>query len=336
MIKRKLYMKKDEFAVVVLICHKNCSRTFPFSSLFSYDLCKLIGNKGVMYCHRRRKMMVNTKYKYSVLMSVYIKEHASYLDSAIKSMLDQTIKPDEFIIVKDGPLTKELDKVIEKYISKNPNLFKVIVNDVNLGLGPSLRKGVEISKNELIARMDSDDFSIPERCEKQLKVLESDNQIGLVGSFESEFINDISNVVSIHRVPEKNNEIKQFMKRRCAILHPTVIFKKSEVIKAGNYQKTSIYPIYEDYDLFARMVFDANVRCYNVQESLYYIRTSEDFYERRGGFKYARTAIRFKWHLFLKHNMSFIDFCISGLGQGLVSLLPNKLRKLFYKTFLRK
>ena len=84
------------------------------------------------------------------------------------------------------------------------------------------------------------------------------------------------------------------------------------------------------------MIFDAKVKCYNIQECLYYIRTSEDFYERRGGKKYAKTVLRFKWHLFKKGHMSFIDFCVSGLGQAFVCVLPNKVRKLIYMKLLRK
>lgn len=274
--------------------------------------------------------------KYSVLMSVYYKEKPEYLKLAIQSMLDQTIKADEFIIVKDGPLTPELDSVIDFYIDYAPGLFNIITNPTNLGLGPALRKGVIASKNELIARMDSDDFSVPNRCEEQLKLFEKDPELGMVGSYEAEFIDSIDNVVSIHKEPETNQEIYNFMRRRCAVLHPTVIFRKSEVIRAGNYQETSFYAVYEDYDLFARMIFDAKVKCYNIQECLYYIRTSEDFYERRGGVEYAKTVLRFKWNQFKKKHMSFMDFCISGLGQAFVCILPNKVRKMIYMNFLRK
>lgn len=274
--------------------------------------------------------------KYSVLMSVYYKEKAEYLDIAIKSMLSQTLFPDEFLIVKDGPLTEELDLVIENYSKEYPNLFNIISLPKNIGLGPALRVGVLAAKNELIARMDSDDFSIPTRCKVQIAEFMNDEDLGMVGSFESEFVENLDNVVAIHRVPENNNEIKKFMRRRCAVLHPTVIFKKSEVIKAGNYQETSFYNIYEDYDLFDRMINDVNVKTKNIQESLYYIRTSDDFYERRGGIKYARTVLRFKWHLFKKRNMSIFDFLISGLGQAFVCILPNKFRKFIYMKFLRK
>lgn len=274
--------------------------------------------------------------KYSVLMSVYYKEKPQFLKLAVQSMLDQTIAPDEFIIVKDGPLTDELDEIIDDFITEYPSLFTIIYNEKNLGLGPALRKGVEIARNELIARMDSDDYSAPDRCEKQLKIFEYDKNLGMVGCFEAEFIDRINNVISFHKVPENHDEIKKFMRKRCAVLHPTVIFKKNEVIRSGNYQEESIFPVYEDYDLFTRMIFDANVRCFNVQEPLYYIRTSEDFFERRGGKNYAKTVLRFKRQLLKRGNISLIDFIISGFGQAFVCLLPNKLRKEFYLKFLRK
>ena len=274
--------------------------------------------------------------KYSVLMSVYYKENPEFLRIAIQSMLAQTIIPEEFILVKDGPLTSELEAEIKKFELNNPGLFTFITNETNLGLGPALRKGVEASKNEIIIRMDSDDYSVPFRCEKLLNIFNLDKELGMVGSYEVEFANDIHNIVAIHKVPETNDEIEHFMRRRCAILHPTVAFKKSEVIRAGNYQQTSEYPIYEDYDLFSRMVFETHVKCYNIQDNLYYIRTSEDFYKRRGGIEYAKTILRFKWHLHKRRHMSLGDFLVSGLGQAFVCVIPNKLRKLYYMKFLRR
>ena len=247
-------------------------------------------------------------------------------------MLNQTISPNEFVLVEDGPLTSELEKVIEKHVSNNPNLFKIIKNKENLGLGLSLKKGINAAKNEWIARMDSDDYSIPTRCEQQLQFIEKNPEYEMVGSFESEFIDTINNVVSIHKVPKKAEQIKQFMHRRCAVLHPTVMYKKSAVIRSGNYRSV---PLYEDYDLFSRMVLEYNVKTYNIQKSLYYIRTSPDFYKRRGGVKYAKTVLRFKWNQHIKGYMSLTDFIISGLGQACVCILPNSLRKMFYMKVLR-
>ena len=276
-------------------------------------------------------MMQNSKY--TVLMSVYYKERPEYLSLSIESMLNQTVKPDEFIIVKDGPLTNELDEVINNFATEYPQMFNVIVNETNLGLGPALAKGIENSKNELIARMDSDDYVVSTRCEKQLEKFREDSELGMVGSYEAEFVDDIDNIISIHRVPTENKEIEQFMHRRCSILHPTVMYKKSAVLKSGNYQSVLLY---EDYDLFARMVLEHHIKSYNIPESLYYIRTSEDFFKRRGGIKYAQTVLRFKWGQYRKGYMSLVDFCISGLGQAFVCVLPNSLRKSFYMKFLRK
>lgn len=271
--------------------------------------------------------------KYTVLMSVYYKEKPEYLSLSIESMLNQTVKPDEFIIVKDGPLTTELDEVINNFVTAYPKMFNIIVNETNLGLGPALAKGIENSKNELIARMDSDDYVVSTRCEKQLKKFREDPKLGMVGSYEAEFVDTVDNVISIHRVPSENDEIERFMHRRCSVLHPTVMYKKSAVLKSGNYQSVLLY---EDYDLFARMVLEYHIKSYNIPEPLYYIRTSEDFFKRRGGIKYAKTVLKFKWGQYRKGYMSSMDFCISGLGQAFVCVLPNSLRKSFYMKFLRK
>ena len=102
--------------------------------------------------------------KYSVLMSVYYKDSPVYLRAAIESMLLQTEKADEIILVCDGPLTDEQDKIIEKYIDN----IKLLRLEKNQGLGVALSKGIGICKNEWIARMDSDDVSVSTRCELQL------------------------------------------------------------------------------------------------------------------------------------------------------------------------
>ena len=271
--------------------------------------------------------------KYTVLMSVYYKEKPEYLSLSIESMLNQTVKPDEFIIVKDGPLTTELDEVINNFVTAYPKMFNIIVNETNLGLGPALAKGIENSKNELIARMDSDDYVVSTRCEKQLEKFREDPKLGMVGSYEAEFVDTVDNVISIHRVTSENDEIERFMHRRCSVLHPTVMYKKSAVLKSGNYQSVLLY---EDYDLFARMVLEYHIKSYNIPEPLYYIRTSEDFFKRRGGIKCAKTVLKFKWGQYRKGYMSSMDFCISGLGQAFVCVLPNSLRKSFYMKFLRK
>lgn len=270
--------------------------------------------------------------KYSILMSVYYKEKPMWLEESIESMLSQTVAADEFFIVKDGPLTNELDDIINSYVEKYPQLFTVLALEKNVGLGPALAEGVKKCRNEIIIRMDSDDYSVPERCEKLLRKLEKHPECGIIGSFEAEFCDDMSNPVAIHRVPETSNQIHSFMKRRCAILHPTALYKKSVILDCGNYHDVRLY---EDYDLFMRVVLEHNVKCYNIQENLYYIRINDAFFERRGGISYMKTAVKFKWRQYRRGYMSLGDFLISAGGQSAVCLLPNKMRKWVYLNFLR-
>lgn len=269
---------------------------------------------------------------YSVLMSVYYKEKPEWLRISLDSMMQQTLPTNDFVIVEDGPLTKELDIVIEEFISKYDNVFHIVKLEKNRGLGLALREGIQYCKNELVVRMDSDDYSVPERCEKLLSVYKNNQELDIIGSFEAEFEDDSMNVVAVHKVPESSEEIFTFMKKRCALLHPTVMFKKSAVIKSGNYRDVRLY---EDYDLFMRMVVEYQCKAYNIQENLYYIRINEAFYDRRGGWNYLKTAVKFKYKQLKQKNISKIDFVISAGGQAVVCLMPNKMRRWFYMKFLR-
>lgn len=270
--------------------------------------------------------------KYSVLMSVYYKENPDWLSISIKSMLAQTIVPDEFLIVKDGPLTPELDTVIAAFVDEYPALFTIIELEKNGGLGPALALGISRCRNELVIRMDSDDYSVPERCEKLLEVSHNHPDYGVIGSYEVEFEGNVENKIAIHCVPESPEDIYSFMKRRCALLHPTVLYKKSVILKCGNYQDVRLY---EDYDLFMRVVLEHKVKCYNIQENLYYIRINDAFFKRRGGVSYLKTAVSFKWRQYQKGYLNMADFIVSAGSQAAVCLMPNKLRKYVYLKFLR-
>lgn len=282
---------------------------------------------------RPRDYSMKNEGQYSVLMAVYYKEQASWLMQSITSILNQTLKPSEFIIIKDGKLTDALDKVISEFQKNFPSLFSVYELSCNMGLGPALAYGIEKCKYDLIIRMDSDDISDPGRCEKLMARYFEDMSLDIIGSWENEFIGEISNSQAIHKVPETNQEIYDFMKRRCAILHPTVMYKKQSVLKAGNYQNI---PLYEDYDLFLRMVLEHGMKAYNIQDILYHIRINDNFYKRRGGLKYMSTTIRFKVKQYQRGYLKWSDFVISAGGQAVVCLLPNSLRKKFYMHFLRR
>lgn len=279
-------------------------------------------------------MEKNNPFQYSVLMSVYYKDNPEWLKIAIDSMLNQTVKTNDFVIVEDGVLTEELENVIKQYEEKNKDIFNIVRIKENGGLGPALALGVENCKNELIARMDADDYSVPDRCEKQLKLIKGNPKIDIIGSNHIEFIGDLSNKESYlyKNLPSTNEEIIKYSRRRNPFSHSVVMFRKNKVLEVGNYRT---YYYLEDYDLWSRMIMN-NCYCENINEYLSYVRVSKDLYKRRGGIKYLKSILKFKKELYGQGLYSFNDLIISSSAHLVVCLLPGKIRKFIYNKFLRK
>lgn len=268
---------------------------------------------------------------YSVLMSVYCKEKPEYLKEAINSILNQTVKTDDFVIVCDGPLNKGLDSVITEFVTDAPGLFNIYRLPNNLGLAKALNNGIMQCKNEIIVRMDSDDIAAPERVEKQLRAM-AENNADIVGSNIIEFEGTIENTGSMRQVAEKHEDIVAFAKKRSPFNHPSVMYKKSAVIDSGLYED---YRFFEDYNLWATML-SKGYRGYNVQELLLYMRAGAGMYKRRGGFGYVKCIYRFKNHLRKMGFISFRGFLVGVTGHIVVSIIPNKLRTMVYAKMLRK
>lgn len=272
------------------------------------------------------------KKEYSILMSVYYNENPIWFDNSINSMFEQTLRPKEFILVEDGKLTEELDEVVNKYLKEFPEIFKVVKLERNVGLGIALKIGIEECSCEYIARMDSDDYSVPNRIEKEFEVFEKDNNIGMVGSNVAEFIDNIENIICNVALPENYDDIIKFSKKRNPFRHPSIMFKKSEVLKAGNYRE---YYLCEDYDMWLRMLRN-NCKCYNIQENLVFMRISKDFYKRRGGIKYLKSINKLKKEQMSVGYFSKIEYLKSIIPHAIVCLMPNFMRNFIYKKMLRK
>lgn len=268
---------------------------------------------------------------YSVLMSLYIKENPEYLRLSIDSMIEQSVKPNEIVIVKDGPLTRELEKVLADYQSNYPGLFQIVPSEKNIGLGCALNLGLKACKNELVARMDTDDISLPDRCEKQLLAFQQDEELVIVGTMINEFHDDPRDIVSSRIVPTSHNEIYQFAKRRSAFNHPTVMYKKSRVLECGAYADLRRN---QDVDLFGRMLF-MGCKAANINESLLLFRTNSALAKRRRSWEntwsYVATIIRL-WRLGYS---SFLDCLIVGMAQVFIFVCPLKVQVLVYKKLLR-
>lgn len=279
----------------------------------------------------KRKQVVKQVDKYSVLMSVYKKEDPTFLKAAISSMMEQTVLPDQFVLVCDGPLTEALDEVVEHFQEQYPEVFLVVRLKECGGLGPALQVGIKHCRNELIARMDSDDISRHDRCEKQLYIFRK-KQVDITGGIIEEFASDFHEISGKRVTPKTNEAILKCAGRRNPFNHVTVMYRKCAVIDAGGYQD---FPYFEDYYLWARMLKNGAVG-YNIQEPLVYVRTGESMFARRGGMDYAKLAVKFRWYLKKAGISTWLDFLVSAGGQVLICILPNGFRKKFYEVILRK
>lgn len=269
---------------------------------------------------------------FSVAMSVYKNDNAEFFDLALKSITDnQTVKPDEIVLIVDGSVSEDINAVIEKY-SRKYNL-NVIRFDENKGLGIALRTAVENSSNELIARMDSDDIAVPDRFEQQLKFFENEPMLDIVGGDITEFIEREDNIIGKRDVPTDDLKIKEYMKKRCAFNHVTVMYKKSAVLKVGNYID---WFWNEDYYLWIRMQ-EANNRFANTGTVLVNVRAGNEMYKRRGGKRYFESEKNIQKYMLDKKIINRSLYLTNVLKRLILQvLLPNSVRGWVFKTFARR
>jgi glycosyltransferase involved in cell wall biosynthesis len=267
---------------------------------------------------------------FSVLISVYDKEEPESLRIALASIwTEQTLRPSEIVLVKDGLLTAELDAVIEQFSLIAP--LKLCILNQNLGLGSALAKGLDCCSNELIARMDSDDISCPDRFEKQIKLMTDFPELDISGTNIAEFHSQGDHVCSRRRLPSEFIEIQKFAKKRNPLNHMTVLFKKSAVLEAGNY-----HPFfgYEDYYLWIRMLQNGSV-IGNIPEELVYARVGNNMFARRHGFRFFRQELKLQKELLRMDFLNDWEYLRNIFLRAFPRLFPVWGLKLVYK-FLHK
>ncbi len=265
-------------------------------------------------------------------MSLYGKERPDFLRAALDSMMDQTVPPDEIVLVEDGPLPDALHEIVREYFSRAPGRFQILVNPSNLGLGLSLRKGLEACRNELVARMDTDDIALPDRCEKQLCFFSSHPDTTILGGQIREFVDSPDSPVGERRVPETDEDLKVFLRSRCPFNHMTVMFKKNDVIAAGNYRD---WFWNEDYDLWIRLALRGFAFA-NLPNVLVLTRVGREMYARRGGFKYFLSECRIQRFMKSEHLISWPRLMSNCIKRFIVELLlPPQLRSLAFRIFVR-
>lgn len=268
---------------------------------------------------------------FSVAMCVYGKDNPQHFKFAVDSILNQTVNPAEVILVVDGPVPEELDSVIKEF-DKN-DFFHVFRLETNQGHGFARRSGLEKCSNELVALMDADDISVPNRFELQLKKFEENLNLDIVGGNITEFIDEPSNIVGKRVVPENDSGIKAYLKKRCPMNQMTVMFKKSSVNSVGGYID---WYCDEDYYLWIRM-FLAKKNFANVPDVLVNVRVGKDMYQRRGGWKYFKSEAKLQRFMFKNKVISFTTcLCNIFIRFGVQVIMPNWMRGFVFQKLARK
>jgi len=271
--------------------------------------------------------------KFSVLISIYFKEQPEHFNACMESIWNnQTVKPSEIIMVEDGPLTPELDQIIKYWEEKLANILKVTKLAENVGTGKAKNIGLKQCSNEIVCIVDTDDISVPDRFEKQIKILSSDPELVILGGQIIEFIDDISSPSGMRNVPLTNLELRQYAKKQSPFNNMTIAYRKTRILEVGGYQH---HLWMEDYNLFLRVIAKG-YKIQNLPDVLVYARIDNGMHGRRKGFQYIKSE---KQLLDLKKQLKLQNPLYANmlfLVRSAFRLLPANLLGKIYNTFLRK
>ena len=268
--------------------------------------------------------------KYSVLMPLWYKENTEHLKTSLLSMLNQTVKPDEVVMIEDHPISEEMQKLIE-------GIFEGSGVDLNIcenfeldkkGLSSILNYGVGKCRNSLIARMDTDDIAYPDRCEAELKEFEADSELALVGGFADEFDDDPDDIRALHTVPCKTEDIKKRMKYTNPFNHPTVMYRKEVILACGNYDCNLRKN--EDYELWYRVVSNG-YKCKNINRALIKFRRGASLNKRRKNREQHEGKLQIKRRMFEDGYMSRIEYIWAFTIEKIYFFMPVGIRKFAFR-----
>ncbi len=265
----------------------------------------------------------------SVLMSVYARESPDALEAALLSLLTQTRRPDEVVLVQDGPLGEALEAVIERHRSSLP--LRLVALPRNVGLTAALNAGLKEVTQPWVLRFDSDDICLPQRIEAQLACI-ARGEVDVFGAQIAEFDTDPQQPTRSRQVPCTHAEIRRFAMRRNPFNHMTVCYRKAQVDAVGGYPSI---PWMEDYALWLKLLANG-ARMANLPEVLVLARVGNGMVARRGGWRYVRS----EWALqALMQRLGLKPAWRAALDGSLRSaafLLPVAARERVYQHLLRR
>ena len=274
--------------------------------------------------------------KFSVCICVYHKDEPLYFQEALQSIVQQSVPPTEVVIVVDGKIPQNLQKVLDDFIpyaQKYNIVSNIIYLEKNVGHGIARRLSIEKAKYQLIALMDADDISRSYRFQKQLEAFKNNPMLSVVGGQITEIQHDTKKEIGKRVVPQTDAEIKHYIKSRCPFNQMTVMFKKDAVLEAGNYQD---FFHNEDYYLWNRMYLKG-FSFYNLEDVLVDVRVNDEFYARRGGWRYFMSEYKIQ-HIMYKNGIISLPKYLFNVTIRFVLqvVLSDGMRGYIFKTLVRK
>ena len=268
---------------------------------------------------------------FSVLISIYKNTKYFEFKKTLNSIYNQTLLPNELVIIVDGYITFDLYKLISLYVQKNIDV-KIIKNNANIQLGLSLCKGVKICKSPLIIRVDSDDINSKSRFKTLINYYKKNKSADVIGSYLLEKYNGSKNKYFLKKVPLNHKDIIRFFNFRNSINHPTVLFKKKTIIKAGNYEKMDFF---EDYLMWLK-VKSIGGKFVNIPHSLVSSNFNKNYITRRHGKKYFLHYLNFIKIIYKKKLINKFFIFLNFFIRLFLINSPLRFKIFFYKNFLRK
>ena len=272
---------------------------------------------------------MSTQESFSLLMSVYHGDRPDFVRAAFRSAVDgQTRRPDQVVLVRDGPVPDELTRCLQELENDSPVPVTLVRLEQNAGLGMALDAGLAASEHDVVARMDSDDVSVAHRFEVQLPFIEAGADI--VGAGLLEFESDPQEPVGRRTPPTEPDDIVSYARFHDPFNHPTVVYRRSAVFAAGGYQD---FPLMEDYWLFARMIA-GGARVVNVAEPLVCYRIGAGAYARRGGKALLRSELRLQRQFHAYGFTTRVQYFRNVAVRGGYRLVPEWLRRIAYRRVI--
>ena len=264
--------------------------------------------------------------KVTVIVPIYLKTTKKDLLQCLNSIYNSSKVPGEILICIDGKLSTNVEEFVKK-LKKEKNV-KLFISKKNLGLGRLLQRAVPVCKFDLVARLDSDEYTSSKRFEIQYDFFKKMKDLVLLGGYSIEKLKNTKNILK--KVPLKYSEIKYYSKLRNPFNHSTVMFRKKEILKVGGYTHQ---PFFEDFLLWIKLINKKN-NMLNIPKVLSYSNIDDSYYERRSGIDYFYKFLYFNIKIYKLRHLNIFYF-ILNIFFRLSVLLPLNIIKLMYMKLLR-